>query len=328
MPAPAAADRLTVPAEGQAPVAVASPPQQRPLPTLVPIVSRSFQSKPAGGNAPLLLNGHVAVKRCRHGWFMFNQNDKFVGKSLDLYGEWCEAELEILAPLLRPGRVVFDIGAFIGSHTVFFAQRVGPSGRVFAIEPQRHAFQMLCGNVALNALTNVTCFPCVAGKEAGWRNLGEVSQTVVANFGATPALIVPRGEPTRMMRIDDLELTRCDLMKIDVEGMEEEVLAGAEATIRRFKPVIYCENNRDDGPRTLLRQLNDLGYKAWWHFVNYYSPNNFFKCEENIFAPYFPETNILCVPKTANIVVKNLIEVQGIDDDWRKAIERTNKTTR
>lgn len=276
----------------------------------------------AAVHEPLLVNEHIALKRCRHGWFMFNRNDKFVGRSLDRYGEWCQPELEILTPLLRPGRVVLDIGAFIGSHTVYFAQQVGPRGRVYAFEPQRHAFQMLCGNVALNALTNVTCLPYVIGKETGVRRLGELSQTIAENFGGTQALVVPAGEPTRTVRVDDLELPRCDVMKIDVEGMELDVLAGAGGTIERCKPMIYCENNRAERSGQILSELMRHGYKIWWHILSYYNPNNYFAEKENIFAPYWPEANILCVHESARVVVKNLMEVTGPTDDWQQALDR------
>lgn len=291
-----------------------------------PVAAPVAPSPPGAPNSdarePLLVNEHIALKRCRHGWFMFNRNDKFVGRSLERYGEWCQSELDILTPLLRPGRVVLDIGAFIGSHTVYFAQQVGPHGRVYAFEPQRHAFQMLCGNVALNALTNVTCLPCVVGKETGMRRLGELSQTVAENFGGTQALVVPAGEPTRTIRVDDMELLRCDVMKIDVEGMEMDVLAGAAGTIERFKPMIYCENNRSDRSSQILGELTRHGYKIWWHILNYYNPNNYFAEKENIFSAYWPEANILCVHESARVVVKNLMEITGPTDDWQQALER------
>ena len=292
------------------------------VPDQAPPASNASAAPAASAVEPLLVNDHVALKRCRHGWFMFNRNDQFVGRSLDRYGEWCQTELEILTPLLRPGRYVLDIGAFIGSHTVYFAQQVGPHGRVYAFEPQRHAFQMLCGNVALNALTNVTCLPCVVGREAGWRRLGESSPTSVGNFGGTQALVVPSGEPTRVVRIDDLELMRCDVMKIDVEGMETDVLAGAAATIDRFKPIIYCENNRAERSAEIIGELTRQGYKIWWHFVNYFNPNNHAAERENIFANYWPEANILCVHESAKVVVKNLMAIAGLDDDWKRAYER------
>lgn len=307
------------PAAKQAAKPAAKPAEKRPE---APLAAPAPAAPVGAAPAPLLVNEHIVLKRCRHGWFMFNRNDQFVGRSLDRYGEWCQAELDILTPLLRPGRTVLDIGAFIGSHTVYFGQQVGPRGRVYAFEPQRHAFQMLCGNVALNALTNVTCLPYVVGRETGWRRLGELSQTMSENFGGTQALVVPAGEPTRTIRIDDLELPRCDIIKIDVEGMETDVLAGASKTLERLKPIIYCENNKKDRSAQVLSELARQGYRIWWHFVGYYHPNNHFGERENIFAANGVEANVLCVHESARVVVKNLTEVSGPNDDYVQAFER------
>lgn len=69
------------------------------------------------------MNGMSSVTRkCRHGTFLFNRNDTFVGRSLELYGEWCEAEIELLAQVVKPGDVVLDVGANIGTHAVPFCQ--------------------------------------------------------------------------------------------------------------------------------------------------------------------------------------------------------------
>lgn len=51
----------------------------------------------------LIKNGFVAIKKCRHGMMMFNVNDSFIGRSMDLYGEWCESEIVLLSPIIiRP----------------------------------------------------------------------------------------------------------------------------------------------------------------------------------------------------------------------------------
>ena len=63
----------------------------------------------------------MAVKRCKHGPFMYNRNDTFVGRSLDLYGEWCDFEIQLLRNFIRPGDTVIDAGANIGTHTIVFA---------------------------------------------------------------------------------------------------------------------------------------------------------------------------------------------------------------
>src|SRR5262245_19659885 len=121
---------------------------------------------PPSGAPRLIENQHVAVKQCRHGLFAFNVNDAYIGRSLDAYGEWCEAELSVLFQVLKPGAVVVDAGANIATHTVALAKHVTSNGVVFAFEPQRLTFQLLCANVALNALVNVKCVNAAVGDAA------------------------------------------------------------------------------------------------------------------------------------------------------------------
>ncbi|MEX0807143.1 MAG: FkbM family methyltransferase [Dongiaceae bacterium] len=276
----------------------------------------------AHDRASIATSQHIALKQCRHGWFMYNLNDSIVGMAIDRYGEWCEGELGLLAPLLRPGRVVIDVGAFIGTHTVFFAKQVGPAGHVYAIEPQRHTFHMLCGNVALNSLKNVTCLPCIAAAVPGEQKIAMYNPDLVQNFGGARVSLLPNGETVSAIRIDDLPLSRCDLIKIDTEGMEPDVLAGARKTIERFRPVVYCENNTIEKASVTIDAVAALGYSAWWHISSYYNPHNFFGNRENLFANYVPESNILCTPPGAKIVVEGLMPVEGRTDNWQKALQR------
>ena len=76
----------------------------------------------------LVENRHIAVKNCRHGLFMYSRNDAFVGRGLDLYGEWCDFEIQPMPPRVKPGDTVIDVGANIGTHTVAFANMGGPAG--------------------------------------------------------------------------------------------------------------------------------------------------------------------------------------------------------
>src|ERR1039457_4555745 len=86
-------------------------------------------------------NNLVRLRQCRHGVMAYHPKDSHVGRSLDLYGEWAESELELLGVLLQPGQVAVDVGANIGTHAVFFAERVGATGTVIAFEPQRLVHQ-------------------------------------------------------------------------------------------------------------------------------------------------------------------------------------------
>lgn len=98
------------------------------------------------------------LKQCRHGMMLYNLNDIYIGRSLDLYGEFSEGEIRVFQQLVKPGQTILEVGANIGAHTVWLAQAVGPTGVVMAFEPQRIVHQTLCANLALNNIFNVHSF--------------------------------------------------------------------------------------------------------------------------------------------------------------------------
>ncbi len=215
----------------------------------------------------IVQDGYMAAKRCKHGTFVYNVNDLFVGRSLDLYGEWCESELEVLKQLLRPGGTVLDVGANIGTHTVFFAKQVADGGVVYAFEPQRLAFQNLCANLAINALVNVVARPVGIGSERTTVHLPTLDPRREMNFAAFPMAGHEVGEMVEVIPIDELDLPRCHLIKVDVEGMECDVLKGAQGTIERLQPILYVENNTIDRSAQTIESVESLGYEAYWHII-------------------------------------------------------------
>jgi FkbM family methyltransferase len=271
--------------------------------------------------APRLLeNEYVAVKQCRHGLFAYNVNDVFIGASLDAYGEWAESELSVLFQLVKPGDIVLDVGANIGTLTVPLARKVTAAGAVFAFEPQRLVYQLLCANVALNALVNVSCFNAAVGDARGNVRIPTLNPAVQANFGALRAEGHEQGELRETIRIDDLPLPRCNLIKVDVEGLESRVLKGARKTIETHRPVLFMENNDEERSPSLLQQLDKLGYQAWWHIADVFNADNYFGNRERIFVEY-REGNVLCFPKEARARV-NMWPVEGLDDTHVKALRR------
>jgi FkbM family methyltransferase len=261
----------------------------------------------------------MAVKKCRHGTMMYNVNDAFIGRSLDLYGEWCDDEVFLLDQMLRPGDTVVDVGANIGTHTVFFAGKVTSQGLVIAFEPQRLVYQTLCGNVALNGLTNVMCMMAAVGEAHGQLTFPTLDPRVTLNFGAVRAVDGP-GELVDVVAIDELGLQSCALIKIDVEGMETKVIAGARETIARCRPVLFLENDTVERSRELLESVFALDYKAYWQIASFYNRANFFANPENVFARFQPEANLVCVPTECGF--DGLTPVIGVDDDWKQAVAR------
>lgn len=232
--------------------------------------------------------------RTRFGRMLVNRNDRYVGRSLCVYGEYSWAEMELFAQWLKPGDCVLEAGANIGSHTVPLAQRVGPEGRVWAFEPQRLVFQTLCANAALNHCTNIHALPLALGNHEGQVPVPACDPTQPNNFGGIS--LGDGAETVPLTTIDSLNLPACQLLKIDVEGMETAVLNGARDTVSRLRPPLYVENDRAEQAPALIALIRSLGYRLWWHCPPLFRPGNFNGVAEDIFGNIVSR-NMLCLPE-------------------------------
>lgn len=278
---------------------------------------------------------YLRTKDCRHGRFTFNKNDSFIGASLDEYGEWCEYELQLLLPLLSEGDVVIDVGANIGTHAIPFAKATGRSGAVYAFEPQPALFEILQRNVAANIASGISLMrELVVGPtsekifKGGEATLADLpNPRTHFNFGALPA-IGNGSNRAPVVRIDELNLASCRLIKIDVEGMEAQVIRGALQTIERHQPILYIENNGDDSA-VIAPVLEEIGYRAFWSLGPYFNPDNYRGNSVNIWPNVMPSANLIAVHKDSNEALDNLfahlLEFMGADDSWRLAAARSKQ---
>lgn len=153
------------------------------------------------------------VRSCRYGQMVFNVNDQYVGRSLDLYGEYSEGEVALFRQVVRPGDIDVDVGANIGTHTVAFARLTGPTGAVVAFEPQRVVFQTLCANLALNSITNVIAQQATLGAEPVHIVVPNIDYGKANNFGGVALGGFARGEKVPVITLDSLALRACRLIK-------------------------------------------------------------------------------------------------------------------
>lgn len=261
-----------------------------------------------------LPGGFARLRPCRHGRLLYNPNDAYVGRSLDLYGEYSEAEAAFLRFLVRPGDIVVEAGANIGSLTIVLAQAAGPAGWVVAFEPQRIPFQMLNANALLCGLTNIEARPTAVGAALGMITVPELDPRQPNNFGGL-SLATPHEQGLRVAveTIDSLALPRCRLIKADVEGMEADVLDGARGTIARHRPMLYLENDQRARSPALIRLVRSLGYRLWWHTPVYFNPGNFRGATDDVF-PGEGAFNVFCAPQELTISI-NAQEILS-EDSW------------
>ncbi|ORU00128.1 Methyltransferase FkbM family [Anaerovibrio sp. JC8] len=249
----------------------------------------------------------------RYGKIIYNNLDMYVGKSLKCYGEYCQGEADIFEMLVHTGNCVVEVGANIGSHTVHLAQLVGPSGVVWAFEPQRLVFQILAGNMAINSLYNVYCEQKCVSDVPGTVKVPVFDTEKLNNWGGMPLEHTTEGEPVETITLDSLNLPRCDFLKIDVEGMELQVLRGGEKLINTFHPVIYAEADREDKKHGLFSWLHSHNYRIYSHNPPLYNPNNYFGNPEHVFMDgpdkEVKSMNVLCLYNDGPFTVQGLEEI-------------------
>lgn len=171
------------------------------------------------------------------------------------------------------GVVALDCGANIGVHSIEWARHMHQWGRVLAFEAQERIYYALAGNIALNNCFNAKAFHVALGERAGRLKIPQPDYNRPASFGSLELRKNSRTEyigqnisyedadceQVDMMAIDDLCLARVDLLKIDVEGMELDVLAGASRAIEKYKPLMLIEQIKVDS-KLLLQWLKEKGY--------------------------------------------------------------------
>lgn len=160
---------------------------------------------------------------------------------------WASAEEKLLSSLELRGRVVYDVGAFSGAYSLFFSRQVGPAGTVVSFEPEPGAYARLTCNLSRNGVGNVYPLAIALGAENGARPMymlpGMATTTSLAAEANTAARIYAgraRVEPLDLL-LARLTLPAPDFVKVDVEGMEIEVLYGADATIEHHHPDLLIE---------------------------------------------------------------------------------------
>ncbi len=258
---------------------------------------------------------NLACYPTRFGNMVHDRRDQCIGQSLKVYGEWAPGEIAVLNSIIEPGNCVLDIGANIGFHSVFFSRKVGETGTVISFEPVDTNYEILTLNQQMNNLDNLTLYKALVSSSSKIVRSPNF-QLNQQNLGATSFL----GEeetnapvtPLLQLSIDDLELNKCALIKIDVEGMEKDVFEGANNTLKRLQPILFFEQNSENNFLVIQDTLLRLGYKCFWSVTKAFPKFNIRKNSQDIFAGN-TETNILAIPD--NMVEKFgfLQHLAGVD---------------
>lgn len=198
---------------------------------------------------------------------------EFVGPALYLNGGY-EIEFQDLMRYMNlEGSVCLDIGANVGSHTVYLSELVGSSGQVLAFEPESYNFRFLENNLKVNKITNVMVQKCAVGNAEGTCSLA-LSPTNYGDHRVAREAPVGNFEEVSILTIDgickDLHDNAIKFIKIDVQGYEYYVLEGMVETLGRNPDAIIIMEFGPDALRSagtsateLVQLLHDLGLCGW-----------------------------------------------------------------
>lgn len=169
-----------------------------------------------------------------------------------------ESMLKAIAPRLGEGDLVIDAGANIGNHTLFFAKVL--KCRVMAFEPIPATAAVLAENVERNGLgSQVQVCQFALGEADG---TARIAASYPGNIGGTTLEASPAGEvPIRALdSIDRPAPVR--FIKVDVEGMDLEVLKGARRILMEERPWVACEAGTPQSFGAIREFMAEVGYMA------------------------------------------------------------------
>lgn len=246
----------------------------------------------------------------QNGSMIINRNDyhktadnRVYGVGYQLMNRSCydPNDVQLILELLKlrhesygDGVVALDCGANIGVHTIEWANLMTAWGEVHAFEAQEKIFYALAGNIILNNCLNASAKHLALGSSNGKITIPEPDYLKPASFGSFEIKKSENNEfigqtidyanankEIDLITLDSLDLTRVDLIKIDVEGMEEEVLNGAIKLISTHKPIIFIEvikSNKQD----LISLLESFDYKYIHLSINILAINKEDDCIDKI----------------------------------------------
>ena len=191
---------------------------------------------------------------------------------------WEESEFRFLVDHVKPGATIVDVGSHIGNHAVFYSKCLSPS-RITLIEPNPAAIEHLKQNLLLNDArsADLSKLGIGAGRCEGRASLQNQNSS---NTGATE-LGVNDGGPVAIAPLDALVPIddRVDFIKIDVEHVELDVMAGAEELLRRWRPDVLIEVKNDTIP-AFLAKIHSIDYRVVDRFANPIETNFFIRASQ------------------------------------------------
>lgn len=159
---------------------------------------------------------------------------------------------------IKPGNIVFDIGAHVGFYTLLASELVKPNGEVIAFEPFERNQLLLRAHLKMNRVMNVQVFDAAVSDRCGVERFETACDTSAGRISATGELEIVTLSLDGLVASGRVPVP--DVLKIDVEGGEFKVLSGAKSILARNRPIVFLATHSAEIHRECCNLLQDCGY--------------------------------------------------------------------
>ena len=231
------------------------------------------------------------VVKSLHGNIIVNLNDQYISTSIIYKKNWEYEEINLLKSLLENirkqngnGAVFLDCGANFGMFTIEIAKQMKNWGKVYSFEPQKQIYNAMCGTLALNNLLNVATENIALGSYIGKIKVPIFDYSIKENYGGLELnkdvgsikvdgrkLENTTMDEVTIRTLDSFKFDRVDLIKIDVEGMELDILKGSSLILKNLKPILFYEHqkeHRKSDAKLIKEYLKSFNYTSFKEINN------------------------------------------------------------
>lgn len=165
------------------------------------------------------------------------KSDIFVSEHLRINGIWEPFETLVTTKLIKPGDIVYDIGANIGYYSIIASKLVKESGKVISFEPEPTNFRLLKFNLKKNRCSNVVCEPLAVSDGTG------VTHLYLSEDNLGDHRIYKSGPRRKRLRVQQINIDnypfasneKIDFVKIDTQGAEYKIVSGMKGIISKCR---------------------------------------------------------------------------------------------
>jgi FkbM family methyltransferase len=218
-----------------------------------------------------------AIINSNYGPIIINVYDKYIGGHISKLGYWAEDDINVIFELMiillkkKESIMFYDVGANIGTHSLALHKLLNGKIRIRAFEAQRQVFNMLCGTMAINGISNVHCYNnAVSDIDGNSISIRVPDYMEINNFGGleiekallsdNQSMIFTHTEFVKTITLDSFN-EPVDFVKIDIEGMEEKAINGMKNLINSHRPIMFIEISKSNS-NNILNFFKSLKYSC------------------------------------------------------------------